>query len=381
MGVNVRERPKGSGVWWVFINHNGKRKAKKIGNDEKRAHDVAEKIKARLVLGELKIEKTHSGSSTLRECAETWLALPHPKWKRATKEVYENNLRIHVYPKLGKRRIDRLERKELKTFFDHLLIKGLNHSTAISIKAIINGVLKHALDSDLIDRNPLSDLKLEKGKKREIEPLTEDETPLLLEQAKRYCDGKYYPHLLCLLRTGIRVGELQGLKWDDIDFEKRFIDVRRSYRKKRVSGTKSGKSRLVDMSQQLTETLSSLRLTQKKKALKQGRPISEWVFPGERAEHFSREALWRAFNRCLELAGLPRKRIHDLRHTYGTVRLLKGHNIGDVSYQMGHSTIRITYDTYGHWKAGKFKAEVDELDETQPDATQTQPEDKSSGIS
>jgi integrase len=62
-----------------------------------------------------------------------------------------------------------------------------------------------------------------------------------------------------------------------------------------------------------------------------------------------------------------------LRHTYATIRLLKGHNIGDVSYQLGHASIAITYDVYGHWIPGKFKSEVDELD-MQPNATQRQPE-------
>jgi len=66
--------------------------------------------------------------------------------------------------------------------------------------------------------------------------------------------------------------------------------------------------------------------------------------------------------RCLKLAGLRRIRAHDLRHTYATIRLINGHNIGDVSYQLGHSSIKITVDTYGHWLPGKFKSEVDELD-------------------
>ena len=65
-------------------------------------------------------------------------------------------------------------------------------------------------------------------------------------------------------------------------------------------------------------------------------------------------------------------RIHDLGHTYATIRLARGHNIGDVSYQMGHSSIKITFDTYTHWIPGRFTNEVDDLD-LQPDATQTQP--------
>ena len=64
----------------------------------------------------------------------------------------------------------------------------------------------------------------------------------------------------------------------------------------------------------------------------------------------------------LSLTDLPRMRAHDLRHSYATIRLLKGHDIGDVSYQMGHSSIQITFDTYTHWMPGKFKNQIDDLD-------------------
>ena len=80
-----------------------------------------------------------------------------------------------------------------------------------------------------------------------------------------------------------------------------------------------------------------------------------------------------ALIRCLEVAKLKRKRVHDLRHSYATIRLLKGHNVGDVSYQLGHSGIQITYDVYGHWIPGQFKSEVDELDEMHPNAPQAHP--------
>jgi integrase len=100
MGVKVREKPLGSGIFWVFINHQGKRKSKKIGTDKKQAHEIAEKIKAKLVLGELNIEKTEAPCPAFKEYAELWLSLPHD-WKEATGEQYKHNLNKHVYPVLG----------------------------------------------------------------------------------------------------------------------------------------------------------------------------------------------------------------------------------------------------------------------------------------
>ncbi len=76
-----------------------------------------------------------------------------------------------------------------------------------------------------------------------------------------------------------------------------------------------------------------------------------------------------ALNRCLAAAKLRRMSIHDLRHTYATIRLLRGHNVGDVSYQLGHASIKMTYDVYTHWMPGKFKKEVDDLDNPRPKRT------------
>ena len=89
----------------------------------------------------------------------------------------------------------------------------------------------------------------------------------------------------------------------------------------------------------------------------------------------NRESFRHALNRCLERAGLRRIRVHDLRHSHASIRLNRGHNVGDVSQQLGHSSIKITFDVYGHLIPGKFKSEVDDLDSpVQPAATQAQPE-------
>ena len=82
----------------------------------------------------------------------------------------------------------------------------------------------------------------------------------------------------------------------------------------------------------------------------------------------------RVFYKCLEKAGLRQIRIHDLRHTYATLRIQAGHNIADVSKQLGHHSIKITVDTYYHWMPGSNKSEVDQLDsETAPICTLSAP--------
>ena len=143
-----------------------------------------------------------------------------------------------------------------------------------------------------------------------------------------------------------------------------------------INTPKNGKPRTVDMTKHLTDVLRELKGKRFKESLKAGVPMPELAF-AYKGEMMSSFVYQRAVNRCLEKAGLKSIRIHDLRHSYATIRLLKGHNIGDVSYQLGHASIKITYDVYAHWIPGTFKSEIDELD-VQPNATQAQPKKEAS---
>jgi integrase len=122
------------------------------------------------------------------------------------------------------------------------------------------------------------------------------------------------------------------------------------------------------MTPHLTETLKELRTKKKKLVLKNGWPVPEWVFANKKGHILSRAAFENALNLCLKEAKLRVIRIHDLRHTYATIRLMRGHNVGDVSYQLGHSSIKVTDDVYAHWIPGQFKSEIDELDQVHPNA-------------
>jgi len=377
MGVKVREKPKGSGKYWIFVNHQGKRISKFAG-DEKTAHEIAEKIQAKIILGDLGIDRIQKRDCpTLYDQAVLWLEAPHG-WKESTRDTYQNTLRLHVYPELGHRKINELTRKEFKAFFRKLISKGLSPAMVALVRSPVFSILEDAVDSELIESNPLlrMNLKLRKKTSIEITPLTEAGVIQLLGQAKHYLNGAYYPVMLCALRTGMRIGEMQALEWTDIDFKSRLIQVKRSWRKNRVTEPKNGKGRSIGMTQLLTETLKDLRTERKKAALKNGRPLSAFVFNGTRNEMLHRETFRAALEECLDKAGLPRIRVHDLRHTYATIRILRGHNIGDVCHQLGHSSIRITYDIYGHWVPGRFQSEVDELDLAQQSAPQAHPVEK-----
>ena len=154
------------------------------------------------------------------------------------------------------------------------------------------------------------------------------------------------------------------------------IEVKRSIVRGRISTPKSGKSRKVDISVQLKAALRdhmrrfSIGLAEEEK--------QPWVFPNTEGNPIDKNN-WRhrVFNKAFEKAEIRRRRIHDLRHTYATLRISKGDNIGDVSNQLGHHSVKLTLDIYYHWIPGKKKAEVDALDDptlTNPSAPHLHPE-------
>jgi len=118
------------------------------------------------------------------------------------------------------------------------------------------------------------------------------------------------------------------------------------------------------MSNQLKTALIDHADKVKTRAIGHGRMPPDYVFMN-RTGGLIDPNNWRrrVFGKVLEKSGLKKIRIHDLRHTYATLRIMKGHNIADVSNQLGHHSIKFTMDIYYHWMPGQSKSEVDELDD------------------
>jgi integrase len=248
------------------------------------------------------------------------------------------------------------------------------------MKNALSGVLNKGVDDQVIPANPahrLGKLAESKDNKEHIDPLTREEVKLLLDtvQAKF---PEHYSLCLLLARTGMRIGEALALEWGDIDFAGRFITVRRSVTRRRVSTPKNGKIRRVDMSLQLMQALRAHMTASKRKGFALGLgALPSYVFTNELGGLIGVHN-WRnrVFSKALQKEGFREIRIHDLRHTYATLRISKGDNITDVSDQLGHYSVKLTLDVYDHWRPGKKKAEVDGLDDESlhPAAPQMHPE-------
>ncbi|MCZ6563068.1 MAG: site-specific integrase [Deltaproteobacteria bacterium] len=263
---------------------------------------------------------------------------------------------------------------------------GLSRSSVKNIIIPLREIFYDAIDDGKFSsNNPAARLGklIKKGEfkeAKEINPFRREELQTLMKAAHEKMPH-YYPLLLCAVRSGLREGELIALKGSDIDFHGRFIDVRRNIYRGKITTPKNGKTRRVDMSRQLTDVLDKLIHRRKADALRQEmeRPHEErrghaevlnevldgWLFttPTRGRQLESANLRNRVFYRLLDTAGLRRVRFHDLRHSFATLLIQGGKSLAYVRDQLGHSSIKITVDTYGHLVPGGNKENVDDLDD------------------
>jgi len=376
MGVIVRQKVKGRGKpWWVFVAHNGRRTSKKVG-DKKAAEGVASTIQAKLKLGEFDFEeKKPQTIPSFKVYAESVFMTEFStnNHKESTRDSYNQVLRNHVYPSIGDKPLNEITKQDIKDLLIKKRSEGYSLATVKLIKAYTASIFEYAVgDDEIIESNPVKSLGKRiqeslrsKDISEQINPLTKEELGSLLQSAQIHFK-EHYPLFLLLARTGMRVGEALALQWGDIDFNGRFIEVKRQYSKGRIFTPKSNKTRRVDMSFQLCETLKSYKTECKKKGLALGLgDAPEYVFTNNTGSLIDLDN-WRrrVFNKALEKAELRKVRIHDLRHSYATIRISEGHDIIDVSNQLGHHAEAFTLKVYNHWKPGKRKSEVDSLDDS-----------------
>ena len=385
MSVRVRKR---NGSWWVFICYHGRRKAKKVSCKEV-AERVKREIEARIALGDFGVLEQKK-VTTFSEYGKQWLEL-HAKahCKTSTYQRYEQIFRIHLSPRFGSRPIDRIERDDLKRYVSELATsKRHGLGTLRNIVATLRAILSEAVEDRLIEGNPASRLgkyAFGNARKRDIDFLTRSEAAGLLAAAKIH-SPTCYPLFLAALRTGLRLGELIALHWEDVQFganaddPNRFILVRRNYSLGEFTTTKNHRARRVDMSREVRHVLLDLRDRMAMKAFEKGKEfVPGLVFPSKDGMPLDGINVYhRLFLPCVEAAGLRRITFHALRHSYASHLIQAGASLAYVKEQMGHSSIQVTVDTYGHLVPGADIAWVDKLDAAtnpQPSATWVQPEE------
>jgi integrase len=277
-----------------------------------------------------------AGSLRVGDYLDRWLDSIRDTLRRRTWIRHEEIVRLHLKPYLGGIKLDRVNPLQVQSLYRSKLDSGLSPRTVQIIHVTLYKALKQAVKWTLIPRNIAEYVDPPKVPRKEINPLSEEQVKRLLEAAQ---GDKLEALYVLAVHTGMRSGELLGLRWKDVDLEGGIVQVRRSVFNGHIEAPKSVKG---NRSIKLTRT--SIR------ALREHERTSEWVFCTNVGTTISVHNLHnRSWKPLLLRAALPHTtRFHDLRHTCATLLLTKGVHPKIVQEMLGHSSITITLDTYSH---------------------------------
>ena len=273
--------------------------------------------------------------------------------KPKTQACYENRIYTHIIPSIGKIPLNKLTQNDLQQFYSKLKKsgrkrltdkygEGLSDRMVRSCHTTCRAALEKAVAEGLITVNPAIGCKLPPKKSKEMQVLTQAEIMRFLIQAK--AEG-YYEMFLLELTTGMRRGEILGLKWSDLNMHTGDLNISRQVvkveGKTTVSTLKTKSSiRTIRLAKEMVELLTEMSETAK----------SEWMFPSPVKENWPRDpsAVYRRFQLILERANCKKVRFHDLRHTFATMAIENGMDVKTLSAMIGHVSAETTLDIYSH---------------------------------
>jgi integrase len=313
-------------------------------------------------------------SQTVEQFLTHWLTVHKTSVRARTYERYEGFVRLHVVPGIGRVQLQKLSAQHLQGLYAKKLEEKLSPTTVNSLHMMLHRALKDAVRWGLIARNVCDLVSPPRKAKYEFQPLTVEQVNRLLEATR----GHYMEALFKLaLVTGMRRGELMGLKWQDIDFANGTLQVRRILT--RVPTPLPGKGfveaepktqksrRNIVIAPLALEALKQHHTRQLEAKLKVG-PVwqdHDYVFCTSIGTHLNptRDIL-DELKVLLQKAGLPDIRFHDLRHSAATLLLSAGVHPKVVQEILGHSNISMTMDVYSHVLPTMQREAMNKLNDT-----------------
>ena len=296
------------------------------------------------------------GNLTVGKYLDRWLADSLRGTVRAsTCERHEINVCVHINPSLGNVRLKGLTPAHVRGLHREKLDSGLAPATVRKIHSTLHKALSQAVSDGLIPRNA-ADVKAPRPAPEEMRPLSEGEACTFLDVARASGD-RFEPLYVLAITTGLRRGELLGLRWEDVDLERGTLRVGRSLVREEgrhtVGETKTRRGRRqINLTPRTVHALKAHRKRQLEERMRLAETYKDrgLVFSTSVGTPVNPENLVnRSFKPLLKKAGLPEIRFHNLRHTCATLLLSRGIYPKLVQELLGHATIAMTLDTYSHY--------------------------------
>ena len=285
-----------------------------------------------------------SGKLTVKELFEEWLSAVKLKVKQSTYANYRMKADKHILPEFGGMRYDQLTVQMLHNFIENKLRSGLSSKYVSDIIIVFKSMAKFVSRVHSF-RNILADVLLPKAEKKELKLLTDSQQ----KQLCKYLMNNMNPTSICVLLslyTGLRVGEICGLMWSDIDFEKSMLTVRRTVQ--RISTESHGTKLTVDS----PKSRSSVRMIPIPifimNMLRKFRSNDNSYILSGTEKVIEPRTLQRRFKMILKKAGLPSTNYHSLRHMFATNCISVGFDVKTLSEILGHASVETTLNRYVH---------------------------------
>jgi integrase len=332
-----------------------------------------------------------TADSTLGDYLTYWLSsVAVHRLRENTHTRYAACVRLHLIPGLGTKKVARLTAKDVRTFLDRLRTtcqcctqgldterkkccavgeccqKRLSTLTVAYVHSVLKSALEHAVREDELPRNIARNVKTTTHQPRRFRPLTAVEARQFLDAAR--ADRLHALYELAL-RTGLRKGELLGLRWEDLDLTTGTASIRRSLQRTRTGGlthlptkTRASERRIALP----TECLHSLKEHKQQRDKERETAGSTWqdsglVFTTPTGRPLDPANLTRRFRGFLNRAGLRRIRFHDLRHSTATLLLEQGVDLVVIKEILGHAHIGVTAGVYAHVRLRLQRQAIDTL--------------------
>lgn len=349
-------------LWMGQIRLDGKRYYR-YGKTEAEATRKIDEVKASARRG-LPIT---SDTLTVSQYLERWLrSTVAPRVRPATVRSYEEIIKLHLVPTLGRIRLTKLSQQHIRELLNNKLHSGLSPRRVQMIQGTLRTALNAAMRDDLVHRNVATLVEPVQVRRRAIEPLAPADAQRLINAASDDELGRLW---ILILASGLRRGEALGLAWDSVDLDNRTALIHRALQRIRGRGLefvdcKTDRSRrTVHLPEVAVKALRAQKLRQVEQRLAAG---SLWqdhglVFTTPLGTPLDPDNVTHRFQQFLERCGLPRQRLHDLRHGYATLALAGGVDVFTLQANMGHSQISMTRH-YAHVLPALHRDAADRMD-------------------
>ena len=292
---------------------------------------------------------------TVAEWLEKWLVTRGARIRRNTFLSYEHIIKKHLAPNIGTKRLQALKPVDLHVMYETLATQGLTAKTLRNIHGVLYGALSDAMKLELIYRNVAGITRPEAPAQdnniKASQSWTASEAAQFLNVAR---GDSLYALFYLLLSLGLRRGEVCGLRWENIDLERRSIRIDEALvceaGKLAISAPKTKRSRRVlRLPSDSLEVLRLHKAAQEQKHLENGvQPARDWLFTTRHGTAVHPDNVNRSLERLCTVAGVRQVRVHDLRHTYASLARRAGVSLEIVSEKLGHHASSFTGDVYRH---------------------------------